>query len=351
VEFLKPFRHKNLSLKNRIVMAPMTRMVANGDGTLTKEYADYYIRRAKHGVGFIITEGGYLNEKDSAGFPLQTGLTKQKHVESWKLVTDAVHEPGAQAAIQLFHTGRFSHPSFINGRTPVAPSPIKAEGINVFTGSGFVEPRELSRDEINSLVNDYANAAGKAVAAGFDAVEIHGAHGYLPWEFTHEVANKRKDEYGGSLKNRMRFPTEIITAVRNTVGHDFTILYRYSDFSRDCPDNRMSSLGEFERAMEMLVSAGTDILHISTSDAFAPAYGTDMPLALIAKAHTGVPVIAVGGVTRGEQAEKLCAMGIDLVAVGRALLADPQWLEKTAEGRDNEIALFTEDMVSNRVLT
>lgn len=212
-----------LTLKNRIIMAPMTRCRAVEDNCANDLMAEYYSQRAS--AGLIITEATQIS-KMGIGYPCTPGIYTNKQVEAWKKVTKAVHAKGSFIFLQLWHVGRVSHSSFLNGNLPVAPSAIKVEGEH-FTPEGmqpFETPKELSTSEINEIVSDYANAAKNAIEAGFDGVEIHGANGYLIDQFIKDGSNKRNDEYGGAIENRARFLFEVVEAVTDAIGSDKTAL-------------------------------------------------------------------------------------------------------------------------------
>ncbi|MCW8838115.1 MAG: alkene reductase [Thiovulaceae bacterium] len=211
------------TLKNRIIMAPMTRCRAVEDNCANNLMAEYYSQRAS--AGLVITEATQIS-KMGIGYLCTPGIHTDKQVEAWKMVTKAVHEKGSVIFLQLWHVGRVSHSSFLDGKLPVAPSAVKIEGEH-FTPNGmqaYETPKELSALEIKEIVSDYANAAKNAIKAGFDGVEIHGANGYLIDQFIKDGSNKRSDEYGGVIENRARFLFEVVEAVVDAIGNDKTAL-------------------------------------------------------------------------------------------------------------------------------
>ncbi|MCB1025573.1 MAG: alkene reductase, partial [Acidobacteria bacterium] len=200
----------NLELKNRIIYAPMTRSRADDEGVQPEYAIDYYTQRAS--AGLIITEATNVSPM-AKGYVRTPGIYTDAQIESWKKITDAVHAKGGKIFLQIFHTGRIALPDFLPDgvEKPVAPSAVKAEGQN-YTDDGmkdFVEPREMTVDEIKETVKDFGRAAANAIKAGFDGVELHGANGYLVQQFLSTNANKRDDQYGGSIRNRSRFLFEI----------------------------------------------------------------------------------------------------------------------------------------------
>lgn len=216
-----PVRIGRYELSNRLVMAPMTRSRANDDdGVPYDSVATYYDQRA--GAGLIISEGVYPSAQGK-GYVHTPGIRTDAQVEAWKRVTDAVHSRGSRIFMQVMHCGRVSHPSLQPGGTlPVAPSAIQPPG-KTWTASGqqdFVTPHDLTIAEIRQVVEDYRQASRRAIEAGFDGVELHGASGYLPEQFLASGSNKREDEYGGSTANRARFILEVLGAMVEEVGGD-----------------------------------------------------------------------------------------------------------------------------------
>jgi N-ethylmaleimide reductase len=215
-----PIKLGVLDLKNRILMAPLTRCRADANHVPTPMMAEYYAQRAS--AGLIIAEATMAIEGNSA-FWREPGIYSQAHVDGWKRVTDAVHAKDGKIVLQIWHGGRACHPLLNNGATPVAPSALKIENDEVHTPEGkkpYVVPRALELNEMPGIVAGFAQAARYAVAAGFDGVEVHGANGYLLDEFLRDGSNKRTDAYGGSLENRARLLIEVTKAVAEVVGHD-----------------------------------------------------------------------------------------------------------------------------------
>jgi N-ethylmaleimide reductase len=214
---LQPVKIGDLHLKNRIVMAPMTRSRSDEAGVVPHYAADYYAQRA--GAGLIVTEATNISPQ-ARGYPRTPGIWSAPQIIAWRGVTDAVHRSGGKIVLQLWHTGRMSHPDMHGGELPVAPSAIRPEGqIRVHEGmKDFVTPRALATEEIASIVDDYRRAAVNAKAAGFDGVEVHSANNYLLEQFVRDSTNHRTDQYGGSIENRLRFPLEVVRAVIDVWG-------------------------------------------------------------------------------------------------------------------------------------
>ena len=214
---LKPIKLHDLELKNRVIMAPMTRSRADNEGNVpTDMMAIYYRQRA--GAGLIISEGSQIS-RQAVGYIHTPGIHTAGQVEGWKKITEAVHEEGGKIFLQLWHVGRMSHPDFHNGELPVAPSAINPNS-KAFTPQGFkdtVTPRALTIAEIKQTVQDFKNAAQNAIEAGFDGVEVHASNGYLLHQFFVSTANTRTDAYGGSKENRARILFEVLDAIKEVV--------------------------------------------------------------------------------------------------------------------------------------
>jgi 2,4-dienoyl-CoA reductase-like NADH-dependent reductase (Old Yellow Enzyme family) len=356
-DLFQPLTVRSLTVPNRFAMAPMTRQ-ASPEGIPGTDVAEYYRRRAAGGVGLIITEGIRLPDP-AAGYPFTVPtIAGDEVLAGWKRVVDAVHAEGATIAAQLWHQGVQRDDA--DGVVPVGPSAID--------GRGNPRGRALQTEELSVTAELYARSAATARDIGFDAVEIHGAHGYLLDEFLWERTNRRTDGYGGSLAARTRFPAEVVTAVRAAVGADYPIIFRFSqwkglDYTASIADDPT----QLQELLTPLVEAGVDVLHPSTRRHYVPAFpdhDPDLSLAGWTKKVSGAPVIAVGSVgletqfrseKRGEviQAapvdrlvEQFESGEFDVVAIGRALLADPTWVNRLRRGEldgfggyDAEVAL------------
>lgn len=327
-----PYKAGIHSLKNRIVMPPMTRSRADAGEVANSLMAEYYSQRAS--AGLIITEGTQIS-RQGQGYAWTPGIYTPAQVAGWKEVTDAVHAKGGLIFAQLWHVGRVSHTSIQeNGQAPVAPSAIVAEGVKVFVdleGKGPEEgvgsmiqhstPRELSIPEIKAIIADYATAARNAVAAGFDGVELHGANGYLIEQFIDSQTNLRTDEYGGSLENRLRFLKEVVTAVSAAIGKErvgirqapLTTLMGAMD---DHPEET------YIAAAKILDEIGVAYIHIAEADwDNAPV----MPVAFkeaYREAFKGTLIYA-GKYTKARAEEALAKGWADLIAFGRPFIANP----------------------------
>jgi 2,4-dienoyl-CoA reductase-like NADH-dependent reductase (Old Yellow Enzyme family)/thioredoxin reductase len=327
----------NLTLKNRIVMPPMGTNLAGIEGEVTDHLIAYYEERAKGGTGLIIVEFTCIEYEYGKGFVRQLRLDEDRFIPGIHRLANAIHKYGAKAFVQIHHAGRQSNSSLINGKQIVAPS-------NVACAAVGEEPRELTTKEIKELVNKFVQAAVRCKQAGIDGVEVHGAHGYLINQFLSPEANVRTDEYGGSFENRMRFLKEIIVGIREKCGEDYPITVRLSvdEFIDGGIDLELG-----KAICRYLEKLGVDGLHIScgTYDSMdkmieSPLLeqGWRVYLAEEVKKEVNIPVITVGSIREPQFVENILAEEkADFVAIGRGLIADPEWVKKTKEGREAEI--------------
>jgi len=345
-----PFSLGSLELPNRIVMAPMTRSFSP-DGIPGQNVADYYARRAANNVGMILTEGTVIDRK-AAGNDGNVPKFYDEALDGWKRVVEQVKAEGGLIAPQLWHVGMMRKPG--TGHYPDAPSDSPS-GIT-HTGKAVMPPP--SDEDVADMVNSYARSAAYAKELGFDAIEIHGAHGYLIDQFFWDVMNAREDKYGGGLAERATFAADIIRECRKAVGPDMPILIRISQWKQQDFSARLAETPqEMEDWLKVFVDAGVDCLHCSQRRFWEPEFdGSDLNFAGWAKKLTGLPTITVGsvglssdfiGAFQGENSkaaslddltERLEKGEFDLVAVGRALLQDPEWATKVLEGREDELA-------------
>lgn len=327
---LSSFNLKDLALKNRVVMAPLTRARSGADRIPNALMAEYYAQRA--GAGLIITEGTTIS-KQANGWQHSPGIYTAEQTEAWKQVVDAVHAKGSLIFLQLWHTGRASHPSFQeNNQLPVAPSAIKIEGSESYTANGkqpYEIPRALETEEIPQVVEDYRQAAANAKEAGFDGVEIHGANGYIIDEFLQSKTNHRNDKYGGSVENRYRFLKEIVEAV-------LTVWDRGRVGVRLSPNGVFNEMGSpdyretFTYVVQQLNSYQLGYLHLLDGLAFGfHELGEPMTLAEFRNIYDGV-LMGNCGYDRND-AEKAIATGdADLIAFGRAYISNPDLVARFA---------------------
>ncbi|WP_339872041.1 NADH:flavin oxidoreductase [uncultured Brevundimonas sp.] len=358
----QPFQVKSLKMPNRIVMAPMTRSFSPG-GIPTDDVAAYYRRRAEGGVGLIVTEGTVVDRpaaRNDANVPVFHG----EALPQWKKVVDEVHAAGGLIAPQIWHVG--------SARGQGADwSPLgRVDSPSGFTTPGKRGLEPMTEEDIADTIAAFGRAARAARDLGFDAVEIHGAHGYLIDQFFWSGLNDRTDRWGGpSIGERARFGAEVVKAVREGVGEDMALILRLSQWKQQDFDARIAETpDQMSEWLTPLSEAGVDVFHCSQRRFWEPEFeGSDLNFAGWAKTLTGKPTITVGSV--GLDGEFIAAFGgagskpasldglikrleageFDMVAVGRALLADPQWVHKIRDGRMDELKDF--DRSAMAVLT
>jgi N-ethylmaleimide reductase len=314
----------NLTLKNRMVLAPMTRNRAAKGNVPQDMNVEYYRQRA--GAGLIITEASQVSP-EGVGYPGTPGIYNQQQVTGWKKITDAVHAEGGSIYLQLWYCGRISHPDLLpGGQTPVGPSAIKPEGEAItFEGmKAFVEPRALEIDEIQSIVTQYNNAAVMAKQSGFDGVEIHAANGYLLDQFLRDGSNQRGDEYGGNVENRMRFLNQVIDTVLD-VWDSKSVGIRLT------PENSFNSMSDsdpqahFNYFITQLNKRDLAYLHILEGDMMGASRNVDYRA--LRDAYEGL-YMANNGYDKDRAQTALTNGDVDLVAFGVPFLANPDLVER-----------------------
>lgn len=359
----KPFLNPKLALLNRIVLPPMTRKFSP-NGIPGDDVVEYYRRRAEGGAGLLITEGTTINHPaagDSTDYPHFYG---EQALEGWKKVVDAVHAAGSKIVPQLWHQGTMRRPG--TGPHPEAVSAAP---------SGLLKPDKLklpklSGAEIEKLINAFADSAQAAQALGFNGVELHGAHGYLIDNFFWEGTNQRSDKYGGSIERRTKFAVDIISEIRRRCGEGFPIILRFSQWKQvDFEAKLASTPEELIRFLKPLNDAGVDIFHCSTRRFWEPEFkGSNLNLAGWTKKLTGKPTISVGSVGLSEEfvatyregghadtvgidelIRRMEAKEFDLIAVGRAQIANPNWANLIKAKKESELKAFDRNLLSELV--
>lgn len=354
------FRSPNLDLPNRIVMAPMTRSFSPGHAP-NADVAAYYRRRAEGWVGLILTEGVSPNATTATGTPDVPNIVTPEAKAGWRRVVEGVHQAGGKIAIQLWHEGPYRNPA--KTEHPDIPS-WSASGLKVPEKPALWAP--MTEAEIETAITEFVDAAVAAKDLGFDAVEFHGAHSYLLDSFFWDQTNRRTDRWGGDWSGRTRFACEIVRRTRARVGPRYPLIIRLSQWKQqDFNAQAATTPGEMEKWLRPLVDAGVDIFHLSQRRFWDPAFdGSPLNAAGWAKKLTGKPTISVGsvglsgeftGTYAGEVSQpasldRLVAMmereEFDLIAVGRALLQDPDWAKKVRNGRMNELKPFSKDSLA-----
>lgn len=333
---LKPGKIGSMKLKNRFVMAAMGSSHGEQDGGVSQKLIDYYKARSQGGFGLITVEFSCIDPEGKA-IPGQLMISSDEYIPGLKRLTEAIHKEGGKIIVQIQHSGRQTN-SAVTGKQPVAPSPVPCPVNREL-------PRELSSEEVYQLIEKFGDAAGRAKKAGFDGVEIHGAHGYLVAQFLSPYTNKRVDEFGGDLAGRMKFAIDLIKNIKAKCGQDFPLIFRISG------DERVDGGRELKETViisKALAEAGADAIHVSTGvynsmPYMVPPYnvpqGFNIEAAEAVKKSVKVPVIAVGRIIEPLMAEEIVSRGLaDFVALGRAALADADFPKKVAENRTKEIS-------------
>jgi len=348
-------------LTSRLVMAPMTRMFSPG-GIPGENVAHYYRKRAENGIGLIITEGTAINHPAAVQSPDIPRFYGEDALNGWAHVVHEVHEAGGKIIPQLWHVGAARKA----GSEPnVEAPPVSPSGFTL-KGKSNEKIKALTKQEVLDMIDRYAEAAANAKRIGFDGIELHGAHGYLIDQFFWERTNKRNDEYGGNIGERTQFAADIVRACRKEVGPDFPIVLRFSQWKgTDYEAKLANNSNELEQLLSPLVEAGVDIFHCSTRRIWEPEFKDEdlsLNLAGWTKRITKKPTIAVGsvGINRAYLSnqdnadrtivdnlamidEKIEAGEYDYVAVGRALLADPEWAIKLKNGQLDRVTHYTKE--------
>ena len=315
---LDPLKVKNYTLRNRIVLPPMQTGRATFEGAVTNKLINFYVRRSS-ALGLPIVEHAYVSPMGKIG-PKQLGIYDDKLIGGFEKLAKGIHEVGAPAVVQISHAGGVTNKKVI-GTEPAGPS-------------ARPKTRMLEVSEIEAIADDFAKAAERAVKADLDGVELHGAHGYLLNQFFSPLLNKREDEYGGSLENRMRFPLTVVGKVRERLSGKL-LLYRLGSDDLAPSGTHIEDSVVFAKRLEQ---SGVDIIDVSGGmcgsepKQLRQIKGYFIPQASEIKNAVNVPVIGVGGITNAKFADELVSEGkVDLVAVGRAFWRDYQWAEKAIE--------------------
>jgi len=359
-----PFNLKTLNLKNRIVMAPMTRSFSP-NGVPTDEVASYYQKRAEGEVGLILSEGTVIERLSSSNDANVPHFHGDEALKGWKKVIDEVHTAGGQMGPQIWHMGIMDNHH--SGWVP----PVPFEGPSGLNRPDFNNGNTMSEKDIEDTILAFGKAAADAKRLGFDTIEIHGAHGYLIDQFFRAETNLRTDIYGGkTLPERNRFAIEVVKEIRKQVGNDFAVIMRFSQFKPSDYNYKLAkNPQELEAWLTPLVDAGVDILHCSQRRFWEPEFEeSDLNFAGWAKKVTGAPTITVGsvglsgdffGAFAGESSQPTSLEELnrrfdrgdfDLVAVGRPLLSDPNWVAKIKAGKTDQLKGFSKEALGQLIL-
>lgn len=334
--FLQPYTFNNgTTLKNRILMAPMTTSSSTSEGYVTEEELIYYLVRSG-GPGAVITACAYIASEGQA-FPNGMSIAKDKHIEGLSRLAQIIKLQGSKAILQIYHGGRMSQKQYNGGRQPISPSPIRAERQWADT------PKELTESGIHILIRQFGTAVKRAIDAGFDGVELHGANTYLLQQFFSPHSNQRDDDWGGSLTNHLRFPIAVVKECQSIINdyapEGFLLGYRFSPEEIETPGIRLK---DSYHLIDALITENIDYLHLSVNYYYQPSlvgfreYKTQVPHQIGQYVDGRVPLISVGAIRTAEDADK-ALQHADLVSLGKQLIMDPKWVQKVEDNKEQTI--------------
>ena len=324
-----------VDVKNRIMIAPMTHFSSQENGEVSEQELAYYKERSG-GVGAFITACGYVNI-DGKGFPGQFSLADDNTIPGLKKLAEAIQSNGTKAILQIYHGGRQSPPELLPAKQSISASGIAAEQV------GAAVPREMTEIEINNTINAFGEATRRAIEAGFDGVEIHGANSYLLQQFFSPHSNRRMDEWGGSLEKRMKFPLAVVDSVKNAVAEyaktPFIVGYRISPEEGSNPGISLNDTLQF---VEKLADQALDYLHVSVNHFWNGSFrekseSQSRIIKIHEKVGSRVPVVGVGSLHTPDEVVEALETGVPLIALGRELLMEPNWIEKIQADEEDQI--------------
>ena len=313
--------------RNRIGVAPMTRISADERSIPRQDVLDFLIRRADKGASLVYTEAIVTDYESAQGYPKQSRITDQRQIDAWAEVSSRIKDAGAIAIMQLFHCGRIAWEGINPANRIIAPSPISPRQNNPMTELPYPIPEEMSIFDLDHVIQGFVESAKGAVAAGFDGVEIHGAHGYLISQFLSSYSNRRRDLYGGSLENRFRFARRIIQAVKAILPKDRLLTFRISNWGiADVEVPLFSGREEWQQLISMLSSQPIDAISVSTYDFRENAFGTDKTMPQLTREATDMPLFICGKIYDRKSAE-LALKDADMALSAKSMLFNPDFVE------------------------
>lgn len=326
------FRIKHVTFKNRLGVAPMTRTASSRDGIPRQDVLDFLVRRAANGAAVVYTEAIVTDYESAQGYPRQSRLTTQRQIDAWKPVVRAIQKEGSVAIMQMFHCGRIATADVNPAHRVIAASPIPPRQNNPLSGAPYPVPDEISRFDMEHVLAGFVETAKGAVAAGFDGVEVHCAHGYLLNGFLSGYSNRRQDAYGGSVGNRFRFVHEVLQAVRAAVPPERLLLARISNWSAADLDVELFTEAEYREVIRLFSQEPIDAISVSTYDYAQKAFGTDRNMAQITREATALPIFICGKIHDRATAQDALA-DADMVLSAKSILLNPRWVEDVRDGK------------------
>ena len=336
-----PMTINGITFKNRIGVAPMTRMSAGESSIPRKDVLDFLVTRAKNNAGLVYNEAIVTDDASAQGYPGQARLLNPDQVAAWKQVTDKIRGYGAVSVCQAFHCGRMAYEGVNPANRVIAPSPIAPKQDNPMTGTPYPVPEQMNRADMDQVIAGFVETAKGAMAAGFDGFEIHCTHGYLISQFLSAYSNKRSDTYGGSMENRYRFVHEVITAVRAVIPKDRLLIVRVSNWGiADMDVSLFESKAEWQEMIQLFSREPIDAISLSTYDYSAKVFGTDQNMSRITREVTKLPILICGKIHDRKTADG-ALQDADLVLSGKSMLLNPNWVAEVEAGK--ELKLYGSD--------
>lgn len=330
----------HLEVRNRMVVAPMSRVSTRGDGVPTDNMREYYREFADGGFGLIVAEGTFTDDTNAQAYPGQPGIVNEAQVEGWAKIVDGVHGAGSSIVLQLMHAGPLVQLDGHEGRC-IGPSPVQPVG-KMLRGYGgnqgdYMVPREMTPADIGYVLTSFVECARRAARAGFDGVEVHAANGYLLDQFITRYGNQRSDQYGGSPENRARLATEVIASIREAMGDEFVVGVRVSQAKVNDFDYRWEGEDEASRLLRTIAGGGPHYVHVASEGVSwkdSAVLDEGMSVTGLARDVCEVPVIANGALGDPSEAARLVREGhADLISLGESALANPDWPNLVASGK------------------
>jgi len=331
-----PYEIGKFKLKNRLGVAPMTRMSSPGDSIPRQDVLDFLIRRAKNGASVVYSEAIVTDYESAQGYPGQARLLTQRQIDAWQPVVKAVQAEGAVMIMQMFHCGRQAWPEINPAGRVIAPSALAPLQDNPLTGQPYHVPDAMSSFDIDHVINGFVETTKGAIAAGFDGIEVHCAHGYLLNQFLSSYSNQRTDEYGGTLENRFRMIHETIQAVKAVMPADRLLIARISNWGiTDMKVSLFADHVEWQELIRLVSNEPLDAISVSTYDYSQPAFATDKTMAQLTRQVTDLPIFICGRIYDRHSAIQ-AIQDADVVLSGKSILLNPNWVEDVRQGKTME---------------
>jgi len=327
------FQLKQHTLKNRIGVAPMTRMSSQRDSVPRQDVLDFLVRRAENGAAVVYTEAIVTDYESAQGYPGQARILTQRQIDTWRPVVAKIKTAGALAIMQIFHCGRMGWPEVNPAGRIIAPSAVAPAQDNPLTGEPYPVPDEMSLFDIEQVINGFVRTAKGAVAAGFDGIEIHGAHGYLINQFLSAYSNRRTDGYGGSPENRYRFTHEVIQAVDAVIPEETLLFFRISNWGvADMEVSLFADRADYQTMIKQLSKEPLDAISVSTYRFSDEAFDSGKSMAALTREVTDLPLMICGQIHDRASAEEALE-DADLVLSAKSILLNPTWVADVQDGK------------------